>query len=101
MLTAAEVERIARLARLDLTDDEANRYAEQLSAVLDYAAEIEGVDVEGILPTASVLPIRSVMRAGDGPGAPLPRVSVLANAPLSDGASFEVPATVGDGEPAD
>jgi len=101
MLTAAEVERIARLARLDLADDEATRYAEQLSAVLDYAAELEGVDVDGIPPTASVLPIRSVMRAGDTPGAPLPRVSVLANAPRSDGASFEVPATLGDGEPAD
>ena len=61
MLTAAEVERIARLARLDLTDDEAARYAVQLSAVLDYAAELEGVNVDGIRPTASVLPIRSCL----------------------------------------
>ncbi len=101
MLTAAEVERIARLARLNLSDEEAARYAVQLSAVLDYAAELEGVNVEGIPPTASVLPIRSVMRAGDAPGAPLPRAAVLAHAPRSDGASFQVPATLGDGEPAD
>jgi hypothetical protein len=41
------------------------------------------------------------MRAGDAPGAPLPRPAALANAPQTDGISFEVPATLGDGDPAD
>ena len=101
MLTAAEVERIARLARLDLSDEEAARYAQQLSAVLDYAAELADVNVDGILPTASVLPLRSVMRAGDAAGQSLPRELALANAPRSDGASFVVPGTLGDGEQGD
>ncbi len=92
-LTVAEVERIALLARLDLTEDEKARYAEQLSAVLDYAAELNLVDVEGIPPTATVLDAINVMRSGDAPGAGLTHAEALANAPGADGDSFQVQAT--------
>lgn len=95
MLTADEVERIARLARLSLSEEEAAIYARQLSAVLDYAAELAAVDLVDISPTASVLPVRSVMRAGDAPGDPLPRALALANAPQADGAHFRVPGALG------
>ena len=96
MLTVAEVDRIAHLARLALSDVEKALYAQQLSAVLDYAAELATVDVEGIAPTASVLPARSVTRSGDVPGGSLPRHLALANAPKTDGASFVVPGALGD-----
>jgi aspartyl-tRNA(Asn)/glutamyl-tRNA(Gln) amidotransferase subunit C len=93
MLTPAEVERIALLGRLALSDEEKSKYARQLSAVLDYASELAKVDVEGIPPTASVLPVRGVMRTGDAPSASLPREEALANAPRADGESFVVQAT--------
>jgi aspartyl-tRNA(Asn)/glutamyl-tRNA(Gln) amidotransferase subunit C len=94
MLTEAEVERIALLGRLALTDEEKARYARQLSAVLDYAAQLATLDVEGIPPTATVIPIRSVMREGDEVFGSLPRADALANAPSTDGASFVVQATL-------
>jgi aspartyl-tRNA(Asn)/glutamyl-tRNA(Gln) amidotransferase subunit C len=94
MLTVAEVERIAQLGRLALSDEEKARYARQLSAVLDYAAELANVDVDGILPTASVLSVHSVMREGDEVAGSLPRKDVLANAPATNGESFTVQAAL-------
>jgi aspartyl-tRNA(Asn)/glutamyl-tRNA(Gln) amidotransferase subunit C len=98
MLTVAEVERIAQLGRLALSDEEKTRYAKQLSAVLDYAAELANVDVEGIPPTASVLAVHGVMREGDAVAGSLDRRDVLANAPSTDGESFVVQATLGNDE---
>ena len=92
-LTVAEVEHIALLARLDLTEDEKARYAEQLSAILDYAAELMSVNVDDIPPTATVLDAHNVMRLKDMPGGSLLHDEALANAPRTDGASFEVQAT--------
>ena len=100
MLTESEVDRIAHLARLSITAEEKARYGRQLSAILDYAAELAEVDIEGIPPTATVLPVRSVMRDGDAVSGALPRQDVLANAPASDGLSFVVQSTFGDGESA-
>lgn len=95
-LTLADVERVALLGRLALTDDEKSRYAEQLSAVLDYAEQLANIDVEGIAPTASVLSVRSVLREGDEVSGTMTRKDALANAPKTDGTSFEVQATFGD-----
>jgi aspartyl-tRNA(Asn)/glutamyl-tRNA(Gln) amidotransferase subunit C len=72
------VEHIAELAKLRLTDDEIERYAEQLSAILDYAERLQTLDTEAIPPTASVLPLRNVMRP-DVARPSLPREEVLAN----------------------
>ncbi len=98
MLTVAEVERIAHLGRLALSEDEKARYARQLSAVLDYAAELANVDIEGIPPTASVLAVHGVMRASDAVAGSLDRRDVLANAPTTDGESFVVQATLANDE---
>lgn len=93
MLTVAEIDRIARLARLSLRDDEKARYARQLSAILDYAAELEKVDVEDIPPTATVLAVHNVMREEDAVFGSMPRDDALANAPSTDGINFIVQAT--------
>lgn len=93
MLTVNEVERIALLARLELSEAEKSRYAEQLSAILDYAAALMAVNVDGIPPTATVLEACNVMREGDRPMSSLSRTEALANAPRSDGTNFEVQAT--------
>ena len=92
-LTVEEVDHIALLARLSLTGEEKARYAQQLSAVLDYAAELAAIDVEGIPPTATVLSVHNVMRAPDVAGVSIARDDAMKNAPRSDGASFEVQAT--------
>jgi aspartyl-tRNA(Asn)/glutamyl-tRNA(Gln) amidotransferase subunit C len=94
MLTPEQVERVAMLARLTLSDEEKKRYARQLSAILDYAAQIESVDVGNVPPTSTVLPIRNVMREHDLVEPELTRAQVLKNAPKSDGMSFEVPAVI-------
>src|SRR5512143_2691784 len=93
LLTVEEVDRIAMLARLSLTQEEEARFAQQLSAVLDYAAELAGIDVEGIPPTATVLAAHNIMRSADAASQTMPREEALKNAPRSDGASFEVQAT--------
>jgi aspartyl-tRNA(Asn)/glutamyl-tRNA(Gln) amidotransferase subunit C len=89
-LTLEEVEHIAHLARLDLTEDEKARYRTQLSAILDYAQKLQELDTIGIPPTASVLPPRSVLRAD----IPLPALTtdrLLANAPDTEASQFRVP----------
>jgi aspartyl-tRNA(Asn)/glutamyl-tRNA(Gln) amidotransferase subunit C len=92
-LTIQEVDHIALLARLALTEEEEARYAQQLSAVLDYAAELTSIDVEGIPPTATVLAAHNVMRADGELSNSMPREDALRNAPRTDGVSFEVQAT--------
>ena len=61
-LTYETVEHIAKLARLALTEEEKRLFQEQLSAVLGYARRLQELDTDAIPPTASTLPIDSVMR---------------------------------------
>jgi aspartyl-tRNA(Asn)/glutamyl-tRNA(Gln) amidotransferase subunit C len=98
MLTVEEVDRIARLGRLSLTDEEKTKYARQLSSILDYANQLAEIDVEGISPTATVLPVHSVMRDGDTVNGQIPREDALRNAPATDGESFIVQATLDTGD---
>jgi len=89
-LTLDEVEHIAELARLRLTPEEKERYREQLSAILDYAARLQELDTSGIPPTASVLPPRSVLRPDQtNPGLTLEEL--LRNAPETEADQFRVP----------
>ncbi len=90
MLTREEVLHIAHLARLELTEEEIEQYRQQLSAILDYFQKLQEVDTEGIPPTASVLPPRSVLRP-DEPRPGLPREALLANAPDVEDGQFRVP----------
>jgi len=89
-LTLQEVEHIAELARLTLTEQEFEQYREQLSAILDYAQSLKDLDTEGILPTSSVLPNRSALREDEIlPG--LTTMQVLQNAPKHQDSQFKVP----------
>lgn len=89
-LTLAEVEHIANLARLDLTDEEKARYREQLSAILDYFAQLRELDTAAIPPTSSVLPPRSALR-DDEPRPGLSLEELLRNAPQVEDGQFRVP----------
>lgn len=61
-LSREDVDKIARLARLELTEAEKQLYQDQLSAVLEYAARLSQLDLEGVAPTASAVALRNVMR---------------------------------------
>jgi aspartyl-tRNA(Asn)/glutamyl-tRNA(Gln) amidotransferase subunit C len=89
-LTIEEVEHIAALARLRLTDDEIARYREQLSAILDYMAKLRQLDTSAIEPTATVLPLRTVLRP-DVVTPSLSSAELLANAPDAEANTFRVP----------
>jgi aspartyl-tRNA(Asn)/glutamyl-tRNA(Gln) amidotransferase subunit C len=89
-LTRAEVEHIAHLARLELSEDEITRYGEQLSAILEYAARLQALDTTAILPTSSILPPHSILRPDrTRPGLALE--DVLGNAPDTSRNQFRVP----------
>ena len=92
-LSREEVEHIAELARLALSDAELVLYQEQLSAILEYFERLQELDTESIPPTASVLPLRSVMRA-DESRSPTAREDILANAPDAEKGCFKVPAVL-------
>ena len=88
-LTSAEVEHVASLARLRLTDDEKELYREQLSAILEYAETLNSVDTSAVPPTAGVLPLTNVMRP-DEVEASLPVEDILANATRHEAGQFRV-----------
>lgn len=96
-LTIDEVHHIARLARLRLSVADEARYAEQLSAILEYAARLQQVDTAHIPPTASVLSLQAPLRE-DIPRASTARSLILANAPDHTDTMFRVPAVL-DHEP--
>jgi len=94
-LTRDEVAHVARLARLELTDDELERFTSQLDAVLDHAADVASLDTAGIPPTAHPLALVNVLR-DDVAVAGLARDEVLAMAPQAEDRRFRVPRILGD-----
>ena len=90
-LELAEVRKVARLARLELTDAELADAAEQLNRILAYVDALREVNTDGVEPLAHPLPLANVFRADE----PVPSLSVsdaLANAPGRSGDYFAVPA---------
>jgi aspartyl-tRNA(Asn)/glutamyl-tRNA(Gln) amidotransferase subunit C len=94
-ISRQQVIHVARLARLDLTEDEVERFTEQLGAVLDHAAGVASLDTTGVEPTAHPLPLANVFRP-DEPRPALDRDEVLAAAPAVEGHRFRVPRILGD-----
>ena len=89
-ISRADVAHVAKLARLDLTDDELAEYTEQLGAVLEHAADVASLDIADVPPTAHPLPLVNVLR-DDEPGPSLDREEVLAAAPEAEDGRFRVP----------
>lgn len=96
-LTIDEVRKIAYLARLRLTPEEEQQYAEQLSAILEYAARLQQVDTSDIAPTANVLSLHAPLRK-DVARPSTPRDQILANAAARKEGMFQVPPVL-DNEP--
>ena len=89
-LSPAEVEHVAELARLALSDQEKELFGEQLSSILEYVERLQQLDTGAIPPTATVLPLENVMR-DDEVQPSLPLADVLANAPDVEANCFRVP----------
>ena len=88
-----DIEHVARLARLDLTDEEKARLREQLGAILEHAAKVGEVAAEDVPPTAYAIPRSNVFRP-DELAPSLTTEEVLANAPEAEADRFKVPRVV-------
>ncbi len=86
---------MARLARLDLTADELDHYTDQLAAILDHAADIEALDLDGVEPMTHPVPLTNVLRE-DVEVPCLDRDEVLAAAPAAESGRFKVPPILGE-----
>jgi len=84
------VEKVAKLARLELTGEELDRYGQQLGAILDYIAKLEKLDVAALEPLAHAVDTSNVFRE-DEPRPGLKRDAALQNAPEKTGDFFIVP----------
>lgn len=89
-LSHAEVEHIAKLARLELTEEEKNRYGGQLSAILDHVAELQKLDTASIPPMTAVFAGDSHLRP-DQPRPSLATDVLLKNAPAHEQDQFKIP----------
>lgn len=89
-ITLAEVEHVARLARLALDADEKERMRSQLDAILGYVEQLRRVNTDGVEPTAHVLPLVNVLR-DDEVRPSYPVEAMLANAPDAQDSQFRVP----------
>lgn len=93
-LTRADVEHVAHLARLGLTEAELGRLEGELNHILEQYAKLAGLDTDTIPPTAQVIELENILR--DDVAAPsMGAEAVLANAPRREGDFFVVPAILG------
>ena len=94
-ITRADVEHVAQLARLALSEEEILSLSEELGAILEYAAQVSALDTHDVLPTAHPLPLVNVFRPDEArPG--LPRDEVLEAAPDVQEDRFRVPRILGE-----
>ena len=89
-ITREEVLHVARLARLELSDEEVERFGEQLSEILEAVSKVSELDLADVPPTAHPLDVANAW-AEDEPHACLPLEDVFANAPDREGDLFKVP----------
>jgi aspartyl-tRNA(Asn)/glutamyl-tRNA(Gln) amidotransferase subunit C len=84
------VEHVAKLARLELTEEEKEKFTVQFSNILDYFNQLIEVNTENIESMAQPIPMKNVMRE-DKVKLPFTRDEILANAPLEEDGFFKVP----------
>jgi aspartyl-tRNA(Asn)/glutamyl-tRNA(Gln) amidotransferase subunit C len=94
-ITRDDVAHVARLARLQLTDDELDLFTGQLANVLDHARDVEALDVADVPPTAHPYPLSNVLRP-DEERPCLDQDAALAAAPAAEAGRFRVPPVLGE-----
>ncbi|MEW5767993.1 MAG: Asp-tRNA(Asn)/Glu-tRNA(Gln) amidotransferase subunit GatC [bacterium] len=90
-----EVEHLANLARLELTEEEIEKFSHQLTDILGYVEKINELNTEAVAPTAHAMPLKNVLRQ-DEVKPSLPTEAVLANAPDAGEEYFKVPKVIRD-----
>ena len=90
MIDREQVVHVARLARLELGEDEVEALSGELSSILGHVDRLSGVDVSGVEPTTHVVPLENVLR-DDTPGEELSPEEALAPAPSTEDGAFLVP----------
>jgi aspartyl-tRNA(Asn)/glutamyl-tRNA(Gln) amidotransferase subunit C len=93
-LSRAQVEHIAKLARLNLTPDEIDKYTRELTVILTYIDQLQAVDTTGVEPQNQFIKAENVFRE-DIPATSLAREEALKNAPDRDLEYFHVPKVIG------
>ncbi len=96
-LTRDDVVHVARLARLELSDEEVERFTAQLRTVLEHAADVASLDLSHLPPSSHPIALENVLRP-DEPRACLDRDEVLAEAPEVEDHRFRVPRIGGDAQ---
>jgi aspartyl-tRNA(Asn)/glutamyl-tRNA(Gln) amidotransferase subunit C len=92
-ISRQDVQHVARLARLELTEAELERMRVEMDAILAYMDKLRSLDTTGVEPTSHAVPLRNVTRE-DEPVPSVPREAMLANAPDRAGDFFRVPRIV-------
>jgi len=90
-----DVAHVARLARLELTDEQIDTFTPQLAAILGHAADVEALQLDDVPPTAHPLPLKNVLRPDVARDAGV-RDAVLAAAPAAEDGMFRVPPVLGE-----
>ncbi|MEA5419306.1 Asp-tRNA(Asn)/Glu-tRNA(Gln) amidotransferase subunit GatC [Spirulina sp. CCNP1310] len=93
-LDRAEVQKVAHLARLNLTPEEEIAFTTQLGSILDYFEQLSGLDTEGVAPTTRAIELSNVLRA-DELQPTVDREAMLQEAPAPEGDFFRVPQILG------
>jgi aspartyl-tRNA(Asn)/glutamyl-tRNA(Gln) amidotransferase subunit C len=96
MAVEIDIDHVARLARLRLTDEEKERFGRQLAMILEHAARVGEVAAADVPPTSHPVPRANVYRA-DEPRECLSHEEALSNAPQSEDGRFRVPRIVEEG----
>lgn len=89
-LTPEQVEHVALLARLKLSEEERERFTTQLNSILEHFEQLQQIDTEAVPPMSHALPMSNVLRE-DEPRKPMPREDSLRNAPQQARGCFQVP----------
>jgi aspartyl-tRNA(Asn)/glutamyl-tRNA(Gln) amidotransferase subunit C len=92
-ITREEIEHVARLARLELTDEEKETFTNQMDAILAYVDKLKELDTEGIVPTSHAVPMENAFRE-DLVTESLPTDNALLNAPDRSESFFRVPKVI-------
>jgi aspartyl-tRNA(Asn)/glutamyl-tRNA(Gln) amidotransferase subunit C len=90
VINREQVLHVARLARLQLTDEEVERMSAELSGILEHVERISSLDLDDVEPTAHVIELENVLRPDD-PRPSWPREKVIESAPDAADGSFRVP----------
>lgn len=85
-----EIDYVALLARIKLTEEERDLFSRQVDGILKYIEKLNELDTSGVEPTAHVLPVKNVFRE-DNPVPSLPRDLILKNSPAKDETFYKVP----------